>query len=95
MGGVVCFYLVLERVRGRILEQAKQACDFISIFGKCIFVCSVDVMLCIVNGSWQPRLEYVVSAELVRFPLGTLNLELSEQRSKNGYNSFTMWQGRC
>lgn len=94
-GEVVCFDLVLERVRGGILEQVKQACNFISTFGKCVFVCSVDEMLCIVSGSWQPRFEYMVSAELVRFPPGTLNLELSEQRSRNGYNSFTVWQGRC
>lgn len=74
--------LVLARVGVGVLEQAEWPCNFIPTSGKSSFFvqCQWDIVHC-QNGSWQSWLEHVVWALQVSLPLGTLNLELSEQRN--------------
>lgn len=74
--------LVLARVGVGVLEQAEWPCNFIPTSEKSSFFvqCRWDIVHC-QNGSWQSWLEHVVWALPVSLPLGTLNLELSEQRN--------------
>lgn len=65
---------------------------FIPTFVESAFLYSAGDTICTTSGSWQSRLEHVVWAQPVSVPVRTLNLELSEQKHLNGYNSLIVWQ---